>query len=398
VRAYAREKLAEAGEGDALSDRHVDWVLAWLRRAIPRPFGAMFPIPAIEELARSIGDVSAACEWSLAQADVARAPELITRAAPLFIPLSRPDETLSAVERALALPQGGEPEWRLLLRHALSRILAVMGRFTDAFRVGDALLPELEAGRHRGALASTLDGLVIASEASGLGDPLALIERAIEASRAAADPVLEADALTRRGEHELVAARHGEALASFERAAALAPADEGRAHYIASRRALAAVLSGDSDLAGELARRANSETWPGAAADPATTSARNAYLLANAAAGDADATAERMRQAIDLQRRLRAPLADADLLATLGGVACLTGDFERGARLLGAARGAFGLHGSWRTNAGGAVYLHFGAQVRRALPADVAKRARDAGRALSVEEAFEHALAMLPPA
>ena len=65
--------------------------------------------------------------------------------------------------------------------------------------------------------------------------------------------------------------------------------------------------------------------------------------------------------------------------------------------MLGAARSAFGLHGSWRTNAGGAIYLHFGGKVRRALPADVAKRARDASRAMSVEEAFEAALAMLPP-
>ena len=61
-----------------------------------------------------------------------------------------------------------------------------------------------------------------------------------------------------------------------------------------------------------------------------------------------------------------------------------------------AARSAFGRHDSWRTNAGRAIYLHFGEQVRRALPADVAKRARDAGRSMSVEEAFEHALAMLP--
>jgi len=37
-------------------------------------------------------------------------------------------------------------------------------------------------------------------------------------------------------------------------------------------------------------------------------------------------------------------------------------------------------------------------EVRRALPADVAKRARDEGRAMSVERAFDLALAMLPPA
>jgi class 3 adenylate cyclase len=55
-------------------------------------------------------------------------------------------------------------------------------------------------------------------------------------------------------------------------------------------------------------------------------------------------------------------------------------------------------HGSWRTQQGGAIYVHFTAQVRRALPADFAKRAREEGRALSVEQAFELALAMLPPA
>jgi hypothetical protein len=46
---------------------------------------------------------------------------------------------------------------------------------------------------------------------------------------------------------------------------------------------------------------------------------------------------------------------------------------ERAARLLGAARSEFGRHGSWRTPQGGATYVHFTAQVRCALPADVAK-------------------------
>jgi tetratricopeptide (TPR) repeat protein len=356
----------------------------------------MFPILAFEELTRSIGDVSAACEWSLARADVARAPELIARASPLFIPLGRAGEALSAMERALALSQGGDPKWRLLLRLGLGMIPVLLGRFADSFRVLEALVPELEAGGHHASLASVLTGLSIASEVSGLGDPLALLERSIEAARAAADPLLEADALVIRGEHELTAGRLAEAALSFDRAAALSAADE-RSHNVASHQALVAVLSGSFARAGELARRARSAEWPGRAGDPSSTGARNAYLLANTAAGDPDATAEQIRMAIELQRRQRAPLADADLLAALGGVACLTGDFERAARLLGAARSAFGVHGSWRTNAGGAIYLHFGAQVRRALPADVAKRARDAGRALSVEEAYEHALAMLPP-
>jgi tetratricopeptide (TPR) repeat protein len=275
-------------------------------------------------------------------------------------------------------------------------IFTVLGRFTDAFRVTEALLPELEAGQHWGALATALMNLSIASDASRLGDALALLERAIDAARAASDPLLEADALGVRGMHLFLVGRSAEAVRSFDRAAALVAGDEARSDIAASGQALAAVLSGDFERAGALARKAKAAGWPGQSADPSSAMARNALLLANAAAGHPE-TGEQLRQVIDLQCRQRAPLADADLLAALGGVACLAGDFERAASLLGAARSAFGVHGSWRTHAGAVMYLHFGEEVRRALPPDVAKRARDAGRAMSVEEAFEHALGMLPP-
>ncbi len=396
VRAYARERLAEAAESDTLSTFHADWMLAWLRRALPLPSGTTFRTRSMEPLRRSSGDVSAAWEGRLARGDVARAPELIARASPLFVALGRESEALTAVEQALALPPGGDPEWRLRLRLGQGMILTVLGRFTDAFRVTEALLPELEAGQHWGALATALTNLSIASDASGLGDALALLERAIDAARAASDPLLEADALVVRGEHLLVAGRFAEAVRSFDRAAALGAGDEARSDITASSQALVAVLSGDFERAGALARKAQPAGGPGQAADPTAVVARYAYLLANAAAGHPE-TGEQLRQAIDLQRRQRARLADADLLAALGGVACLTGDHERAACLLGAARSAFGVYGSWRTNAGAATYLHFGGQVRRALPADVAKRARDAGRAMSVDEAYELALAMLPP-
>jgi hypothetical protein len=59
-------------------------------------------------------------------------------------------------------------------------------------------------------------------------------------------------------------------------------------------------------------------------------------------------------------------------------------------------RSRLALPGCWRVPQGAAIYVHFTAQVRRALPANVAKRARDEGWALSVEQAVELALAMLP--
>ena len=132
-------------------------------------------------------------------------------------------------------------------------------------------------------------------------------------------------------------------------------------------------------------------------ANDITRTVRAAWLLASAASGDLAVTAEQLRDLVRDQRKQRMPLADSELLAACGGVAFLLGDPERAGRLLGAARSEFGKHGSWRTQQGGAIYVHFTAQVRRALPADVAKRARDEGRALSVEQAFDLALAMLPP-
>ncbi len=395
VRQYAGEKLAEAGETARTRDRHADWVLALARRNLPIRY-AFWSMPREDggELLRSISDVWAAGGWALEREDVARAPELIARSAWLAVTFSRTTETLASIERALALSELASAEWRFQLRGMRSTLLSVLGRFAEAFRLNDSLIPELRAaGRHQ-PLSAALILQAGSSAVTGLGDPLTLLESALEAARAAADPELEIDALAQLGGFQLAAGRYAEAVASFDRAAALTPRGEPRSYFVASLQALAAVLSGDVERARLLARNAELAPWPAKIPSPNSISARAAWLLASAASGDLAATAERLRDAVSFQRKQRMHLADAELLAACGGVAALLGDPERAARLLGAARSEFGKHGSWRTPQGGAIYVHFNAQVRRALPANVAKRARDEGRALSVEAAFDLALAM----
>ena len=207
----------------------------------------------------------------------------------------------------------------------------MLGRFAEAFRLNESLLSELRAaGRHQ-PLSAALIQQAIASASTGLGDPFPLLESALEAARAAADPELEIDALAQLGGFQLAAGRYAEAVASFDRAAALTPRDEPRSHFVASLQALAAVLSGDFERAGLLARSAEREPVAGRGPQPDSISTRAAWLLASAASGDLEATAERLRDVVHSQRRVRTPLADADLLGAFGGVACLLGDLERAA-------------------------------------------------------------------
>ena len=396
VRQYAGEKLTEAGETERTRDRHADWALALARRFFPLAYAFSGTIREESEAPLLISDVWAAGDWALGRADVERAPELIARRRRRVDDYGRATELLISIERALALP-GLAAEWSFELRGTRGRLLVGLGRFTEAFRLNEPLLVELRAAGRHSMVCAALIQQAIASASTGLGDPFVLLEGALEAAQTAGDLELESEVLRNLGGFQLAAGRYAEAVASIDRAAALTTRDEPRTRFDASLQALAAVLSGDFERAGQLARNAERDPGPAGIRDVYSIPTRAAWLLASAASGDLTATAGQLRDVVKTQREHRMPLADSELLAACGGVAALLGDPERAARLLGAARSEFGRHGSWRTQQGGAIYVHFTARVRRALPADVARRARDEGRVLSVEQAFDLALEMLPP-
>jgi hypothetical protein len=98
-------------------------------------------------------------------------------------------------------------------------------------------------------------------------------------------------------------------------------------------------------------------------------------------------------------RRNGVDLAPNHFLGIAGVVEFLRGRPDRAARLLGAARGLAAIEDGavrFRTPTMLSMYLQCLPQARATLGPDEARRARDEGRAMTLDEAFDYALAGLP--
>jgi hypothetical protein len=102
-----------------------------------------------------------------------------------------------------------------------------------------------------------------------------------------------------------------------------------------------------------------------------------------------------LADAVPLVRRVGTPLGENHLLSMFAYVEYLRGHPERAGRLLGAARylgGAADLPIPFRTPASWSLYRHYLPLVRAALGPDEGRRARDEGRAMTLDTAFAYAL------
>ncbi len=99
TRAYALEKLTEAGDADQAARRHADF----LRRLIA-PFGETSPTSDdLSRLAQEIGNVHAALDWAFAQGgDAALGVELTAGFVPVWMQLLSFTECSSRIEHAIA--------------------------------------------------------------------------------------------------------------------------------------------------------------------------------------------------------------------------------------------------------------------------------------------------------
>jgi DNA-binding winged helix-turn-helix (wHTH) protein len=98
-------------------------------------------------------------------------------------------------------------------------------------------------------------------------------------------------------------------------------------------------------------------------------------------------------------RRNGVDLAPNQFLCVAGVIEYLRGEPARSARLMGAARSLDGADRqvmAFRTPAAMAYYRYYLPLVRRELGAEAARRLRDEGRAMRLDEAFEYALEALP--
>ena len=114
-----------------------------------------------------------------------------------------------------------------------------------------------------------------------------------------------------------------------------------------------------------------------------------------AAGGDEELAKQVLRDATLMVRRLGTPLAENHLLSMFAYVEYLRGRPERAGRLLGAARylaGAADLPVPFRTPGSMSLYRHYLPIVRAALGPDEARRARNEGRAMTLDGALAYAL------
>jgi hypothetical protein len=113
------------------------------------------------------------------------------------------------------------------------------------------------------------------------------------------------------------------------------------------------------------------------------------------AGGEEEVALELLREAVRGVRRVGIPLAENHLLGMIAAVEHLRGRPERAGRLFAAARylgGAADLPIPFRTPASVALYRHYLPRVRETLGPDEARRARDEGRAMTLDEALAYAL------
>ena len=397
VRQYASERLDEAGETVRLRDQHGSWALELVSRLqvdnVEIYFSSDFDL-----LAYDVPNLAAATSWYLERGGAAEALVLASWTAGLFAFTGRREEARERIEKALALSHDATPRVRLAGIRALALLASISGRFERAVELAETVAAEAMAVGVPEWIPWALFYQSIAAQVTGRGDPAALLQKAIEQARTLGLEAAEIDATAFLGRYRLLEGRYAEAAGLLDYALGRCNAtaqNEGRLLINSASRALAAVLEGDIEGARRHGGRAagfslpadiGRRTWFATVSHPS-------IALSRALVGDAVGAQAVLLEAITYQRESRLPLANASLLAGFGGVLFLSGEHECAARILGAARSA--MEGAWRSPEGGAIYVYFTRRVRHALPADLAARARDAGRAMSVGAAYEHALAAL---
>lgn len=406
VRMYAADKLAAAGESSAVRTRHRDWYLGWLE-SVPLE-RLTFDTTCLAAISTEIDNLRAAADWSLSD----DRPDLMARQATrmfghsfmsgsfretqrlLTTALQRPDR-LSIDERAACEATLGflailATEPRRALEHATRAIELAAAPTSPPLAMGHLV------GGFVAAAAASYDG----ADPQLADDARRHADRAVAIARANLPGEWLAFVQSFYAKTEIQLGDLDAALRWYE--AVVQACDEGRVARsgFAFPDALAGVAStghllglGDEALAAGLRFLAlpRSQTagfgWMAGIAAEVTP--------ALCAGGREDLVDRELRLAAPAMRRAGMPLLPNQFLIVAAAVEHLRGRPERAGRLLGAARslgGADKLALPFRTPASLALYRHYLPLVRTALGAEAAGKAREEGRAMTLDQAFGYAL------
>jgi len=196
VRQYANEKLSEAGEEDAVRDRHLNWCLELAQTAEPHLRSAHQAI-WLERLENELDNVRTALGWALA--DDSRRETALRLAALLrwfWFTRARPSEGRGWLERGLANVGNVAPAVRARALDAAAALAHNQGDYAAAKRHQEVARGIWQAEGDQRSQAAALSTLGIIAKAQGEHERARkLLEDALHLAQQLGEPAIEATVL-----------------------------------------------------------------------------------------------------------------------------------------------------------------------------------------------------------
>lgn len=405
VRAYAAEKLREAGEADAFRGQHRDWFLAWLRTISWEEalFGAR---GEVEGLDADESNIRAALEWSESEGRSDLILAMAARASSLWT-------TYGHAEEGYRWLTAGRPEEIDLTTEERVTAMAVAAWAANALQYGTALdLAEraiAAAGASRPlamvrALGMRAVNLAIGARAAGNPELADTARRQCADAETLAGGVVGARAWNAlmRGTVEIVLGDVARAAEAYKIGASVLRQESARLRptwgmdWVVPSLATAQLMLGDVEAAAETVSGFVDHLWSDDWGAGSAHFGAMAAAVVLAAQGDIEGGRGLLTRYLDEVRPVPAGLEM--MMVSFAGVAYIAGDVPNASRLL-----------SWvssRTLAAGRIIPHpipFGLHehylrlVRQSLLADQARQLKAEGAAMSEDDAIACALASSQP-
>lgn len=410
VRLYAQGKLDAADETRTLRSRHRDRYLAWLE-AMPLEH-LLFEDEAINAVGSEIDNLRAAADGCLSDDRPDLLVRLVTRTAGSWFLGNSYRTARQLLDHAL------KHEARLSIDeqvacHAVLAWLCGMALDLSAALVHATRGAELAEGRIGGfsVLAQATRAIANSAFGTGAGADPALMQQArrqaqhvIADARALPEESWQAHAEMSAAWVEMHANNFEAAAHAFEACAQTCQRRQVKSwHARAALAGLAAAhhLTGQTAAATEAALRLLSLLHSAGTSGPMSDAWTVEVIPALYCGGQQDLAERMLRQCGVAMQRNGIDLAPNLFLEIAGVVEFLRGRPDRAGHLLGAARGQDAMvEGTirFRTPTAVGYYLHYTPLIRAALGTDESRRARDEGRAMTLDDAFDYALAGLAPA
>jgi predicted ATPase len=193
ARAYAQEKLIEAGEADFCRRRHAEHTRAAFDRA-QAEWGRRPVRDWLQAYSSQLGNLRAALDWAFSSGgDGAIGAALTAAAAPLWFHLSLFDEGMARVERAISWTKDQpSPDRRLMLQlHAVSnwpRVQAIGGTPSAAAARQETLALAVELEDVDYQLQAVWALLIACANRGAAAEALAMADRFAALAQQASDP------------------------------------------------------------------------------------------------------------------------------------------------------------------------------------------------------------------